>query len=192
LPSLAAHIEQWEPKANYIGAGKSSAGGGALVLTLAEKFASFGGHVIWIGITDDLHHMCEQLTFKIAGLDLADAGARVQLDVIAQIKLAYAREQIGMMWIDFCNVEDCGDTDVEEEFLASVSSFKPTLIVVDESIFDEATLNPFEILVRQTHAMHMVDDLRSTNPMSSVLWRLPSLDCLDRFDETALIINPDA
>lgn len=173
VPALTTHIEQWEPGANCIIAGKQATGAGPLVLTLAEKFATHGGHVIWVGVTDDLHRMSEQLMFKVAGLELAAAGTTVKLDAVAQCKLNYAHEQIGKMWIDFCNVDDCGDPDVEQKFLASVSSFKPTLIVVDDSIFDEATLNPFDVLVRQTHALRMVDELRGTNPMNSVLWHLP-------------------
>ncbi|MES2149793.1 MAG: hypothetical protein V4508_08355 [Pseudomonadota bacterium] len=199
MPALAAHIEQWEPGSNCIIAGKQATGAGPLVLTLAENFATFGGHVIWVGITDDLHRMSEQLMFKVAGLELAAAGTTVKLDAVAQCKLNYAHEQIGKMWIDFCNVDDCGDADVEQEFLASVSSFKPTLIVVDESIFDEATLNPFDVLVRQTHALHMVEELRGTNPMSSVLWHLPMPNdpaaqqrpTLDDLPDAASTIKPD-
>lgn len=176
IPSLAAYFEQWEPRANYIVAGKQASGAGAMALTLAENFAAAGGHVIWIGITRDMVLMCEELMFKVAGLELPSVGDRVQLDVFAHIKLAYAREQIGKMWIDFCNIDDCGDTEVEQEFLASMSSFKPTLIVVDDSIFDEVTLNPFDVLVRQTHALRMVEELRGTNAMSSVLWHLPMRD----------------
>lgn len=179
MPSLAAHFAHWEPGASYVVAGKPTAGAASMALSLAENFAISGGHVIWIGITDDLHRMSEQLMFKIAGVELAAPGATVQLDAAAQCKLKHAHEQIGKMWIDFCNVEDCGDADIEQEFLASVASFKPTLIVVDESIFDEMTLNPFEILVRQTHARHMVQELRRTNPMSSVLWHLPMLVAMD-------------
>lgn len=173
LPSLAAHFDQWEPGAHYIVAGKQASGAGSLVLTLSENFSTHGGHVIWVGITEDLGRMSEQLMFKIAGLELAAADSTVLLDAAAQYKLKYAHEQIGKMWIDFCNVEDCGDADIEQEFLASVASFKPTLIVVDESIFDETTLDPFEALVRQTLALHMVNELRGMNPMSSVLWHFP-------------------
>jgi hypothetical protein len=202
MPSLAAHFEQWEQGANYIIAGKQATGAGALALALAESFATSGGHIIWIGITEDLGSMSEQLMFKIAGLELAPAGSAVQLDAVAQCRLAYAHEQIGKMWIDFCNVDDCGDTEVEQEFLASMSSFKPTLIVVDESIFDEVTLNPFEVLVRQTHALRMVEELRRTNPMSSVLWHLPmphTIDVdktkqrpsLEDLPESATVIKPD-
>lgn len=190
LPSLDAYTYSWVPAANYVVAGSPCTGTASLILTLAENFANHGGHVIWIGITEDLARMCEQLTFKIAGLELASPGTRVQLDAIAQIKLAYAREQIGKLWIDFCNVEDCGDAEVELEFLASVSSFKPTLIVVDESIFDEATLDPFEVLVRHTHAMHMVDELRRTSPMSSVLWQVPVANSIDtNFDSAPTLRN---
>jgi hypothetical protein len=176
LPSLDAYTYSWVQAANYVVAGSPGTGAASLMLTLAENFSASGGHVIWIGVTEDLGRISEQLMFKIAGLELAAAGTHVQLDAIAQVKLAYAHEQIGKLWIDFCNVEDCGDAEVEQEFLASVSSFKPTLIVVDESIFDEATLNPLEVLVRQTHAMHMVDELRRTNPMSSVLWQVPMVN----------------
>jgi hypothetical protein len=170
---LNARPEHWEPQTNYVIAGTQTTDTDAMTLTLAQQFASSGGHVIWVGITDDLHRMSEQLMFKLAGLELPAAGASVQLDAIVQCKLMYAHEQIGKLWIDFCNVDDCGDDDVEQEFLASVSSFKPTLIVVDESIFDDVTPNPFEVLVRQTHALRMVEELRQTNPMSTVLWHLP-------------------
>jgi hypothetical protein len=170
-PPLNAHIEHWEQKTNYVIVGTQTTD--AVAMTLAQQFASSGGHVIWVGVTDDLCRISEQLMFKIAGLELPAAGTSVQLDTTAQCKLMYAHEQIGKLWIDFCNLDDCGDEEVEQEFLASVSSFKPTLIVVDESIFDDAALTPFEALVRQTHALRMVEELRDTNPMGSVLWRLP-------------------
>jgi hypothetical protein len=194
MPSLLANLGRWEPGASYVIAGRSDTGADAMVLTFAERFATHGGHIIWIGITDDLGRLSERLMFKIAGLDLATAGTRVQLDAISQIKLAFSHEQIGKLWIDFCNVEDCGDTEVEQEFLASMSSFKPTLIVVDESIFDEATLNPFEVMVRQTHALRMIDELRGTNPMSSVLWHLPMSHTIDMNTKQRPSINdlPDA
>ncbi|MCY0910312.1 hypothetical protein [Massilia antarctica] len=179
MPSLAEHFAHWEPGASYVIAGRQSTGARSMALTLAENFAAHGGHVIWVGVTEDLPRMSEQLLFKIAGLELAEPGFTVLLDAAAQCKLKYAHEQIGKMWIDFCNVEDCGDADVEQKFLASVASFKPTLVVVDESVFDETTIDPFEILVRQTHALHMVKELRGTNPMSSVLWHLPMLPALD-------------
>jgi len=202
MPSHIAQLGNWEPRANYVITGKPDSGARPLVLTLAEKFAASGGHIIWVGITDDLARLCEQLMFKIAGLELPAVGTSVQLDGVSVCKLAFAHEQIGKMWIDFCNVDDCGDTQVEQKFLASMSSFKPTLIVVDESIFDEGTLNPFEILVRRTHVLHMVEELCGTNPMSSVLWHLPMRNevassvtmqrpSLDDLPDTASSIKPD-
>jgi hypothetical protein len=196
VPSLVAHIGNWREAANYVITGKSDSGARPLVLTLAERFADNGGHVIWIGTTEDMRRMCEQLMFKIAGLGIPTVGAEVQLDAVGLCKLAQAHEQIGEMWID------CGDIEVEQEFLASVSSFMSTLIVVDESIFEEVTPNPFEILVRQTHARRMVEELRGTNPMSSVLWHLPMPNdvaantpamrpSLDDLPDAASIIKPE-
>lgn len=173
MPSLFANIGHWVPGANYVITGKPDTGAEDLALSLAEKFESDGGHVVWIGVSDGLDRICEQLMFKKAGIGRDPPGAPAQLDAIGQIKLAYAREQVSNMSAAFCNVDECGDIELEQEFLASVSSFKPTLIVVEESIFDETTLNAFEVLGRQTHARRMVDELRRTNPMSSVLWRLP-------------------
>ncbi|QJD91249.1 hypothetical protein HH213_14915 [Duganella dendranthematis] len=170
--AIKSQLQHWEPQTNYVIRSTYTTDTDAIILTLAQQFASSGGHVIWVGVTDDLCRISEQLMFKIAGLELAVAGTSVQLDAIAQCKLMYAHEQIGKLWIDFCNLDDCGDEEVEQEFLASVSSFKPTLIVVDESIFDDAALTPFEALVRQTHALRMVEELRDTNPMGSVLWHL--------------------
>jgi hypothetical protein len=203
MPPLISNLGHWEPRANYVIAGKPESGARPLALTLAEKFAGNGGHVIWIGTTQDMRRMYEQLMFKIAGLELPTVGADVQLDAVGLCKLEHAHEQIGKMWIDFCNVEDCGDIEVEHEFLASVSSFRPTLIVVDESIFDEVTLNPFEILVRQTHALRMVEEIRGTNPMCSVLWQLSlshnigevdeNRQCpsIDNLPDAANVIEPD-
>lgn len=201
-PLPIAHLKHWEPRANYVITGNPDSGARPLALTLAEKFAENGGHVIWIGTTQDMRRMYEQLMFKIAGLELPTGGADVQLDAVGLFKLAHAHEQIGKMWIDFCNVEDCGDIEVEQEFLASVSSFRPTLIVIDESIFDEVTLDPFEILVRQTHALRMVEELRGTNSMSSVFWQLPMRNdvagsmtmqspSLDDLPDAASVIKPD-
>lgn len=147
LRSLDLYFGHWEPGSNYVIAGEASTGARSLSLTLAENFLESGGHVVWIGITEDLGGICEQLMFRKAGLELDSASTHVQLDAIAQINLAYANEQVSNMWADFCNVDECGDIDLEQVFLASVSSFKPTLILVEESIFDETTLNPFEVLV---------------------------------------------
>jgi hypothetical protein len=146
-----------------------------LAVTLAEEFARDGGHVIWIGTTVDLYRMSEQLMFKIAGLELPSDGTDVQLDVIAYLSLIDARAEMTKMWIDFCNVEDCGDVALEKEFIRSMSSFKPTLIVVSASIFDDAALDPFDALVRHTYGRHMVKELRSTNPTSCVLWEQANL-----------------
>ncbi|MBG6223366.1 replicative DNA helicase [Janthinobacterium sp. CAN_S1] len=179
LPSLDAYLCSWKPGTCYAVSCGPAPGASALVLTLAENYAKSGGHVIWIGVTDDLTRLSENLLFRVAGIDRGAPGTQIVLDALDQRKLKYAHEQIGKMWIDFCNVEDCGDADVEQEFLASVASFKPTLIVVDESIFDETTLDPFEILVRQTHAQHMVKELRRKNPMSSVLGHLPMRVAVD-------------
>ena len=173
------YLGYWQARSNYLIAGTRNSWSYELALALASSFAAAGGHLIWIGTTQARAALCERLMFKIAGLELAAPGSTVQLDAAAQFKLKYAHEQVGKMWIDYCNVEECGDADIEQEFLASVASFKQTLIVVDESIFDEATLDPFESLVRQTHALHMINELRGTNPMSSVLWHLPMLAAVD-------------
>lgn len=191
-PPLNAHIEHWEPQTNYVIGSTYAADTDAMVLTLAQQFASDGGHVIWMGTNVDLRRMSEQLMFKMAGLELPTAGTSVLLDAIAQCKLMYAHEQISKLWIDFCNVDDCGDEEAEQEFLASVSSFKPTLIVVDETVFDDVTLNPFDALVRQTHALRMVEELRRTNPMGSVLWHVPKpndiADCMTSL-RPSLVLN---
>jgi hypothetical protein len=178
LPSNA-HLERSEPETNYVIGSTHNSDADALTLTLAQQFAGDGGHVIWIGTTRDLQRMSEQLMFKIAGLELPAEGTKVQLGVLEYLDLMDARAEMMNMWIDFCNVEDCGDTALEQEFVASMSSFKPTLIVVDASIFDEAALNPFDALVRQTYGLHMVNELRGTNPASSVLW--PSSAPTDAF-----------
>lgn len=199
---LRPHQEHWEPQTNYIIGSVHTSDADAMTLTLAQQFADCGGHVIWMGTTADLHRISEQLMFKIADLELPAAGSSVQFDAIAQCKLKYAHEQIAKLWIDFCNVEDCGDTNIEQAFLESVSSFKPTLIVVDESIFDETTLDSFDMLVRQTHALRMVEELRGTSPMSSVLWHLPMQNgvassmtmqrpSLDDLPDPASSIKPD-
>lgn len=193
MPALAKHtkdwLSAWLPK--QIGLGRGSCGrvpqyfeagedyvipsetnseGAMLEVTLVEEFARAGGHVIWIGTTSDLSRMSEQLMFKIAGLELFTEGTQVKLNVIEHLKLIDARAAMINMWIDFCNVEDCGDAVLEQEFVASTSSFKPTLIVVDASIFDESASDPFEFLIRNTFGLHMVEQLRSANPASSVLW----------------------
>ena len=116
--------------------------------------------------------LCQKLLFKIAGLELPEAAAQIELDAFARFKLKYAHEQISRMWIDVCNLDDCGDIDTEQGFLASVSSFKPTLIVVDKSVSDESSHDPFRVLVRQADALRMVAELRKVNPMSSVLWQV--------------------
>ena len=155
---------------NYVIPNTSAVGADLFSVTLAEEFARAGGHVIWIGTTEDLHRMSEQLMFKIAGLEIPSEGTEVQLDVIKYLDLIDARAEMMKMWIDFCNVEDCGDMAVEQGFVASMSSFKPTLIVVASSIFDDKTLDPFEFLIRNTSGLHMVKQLRETNPICNILW----------------------
>lgn len=155
---------------DYVIPGTTTFDSRMLAVTLAEEFARAGGHVIWIGTTSDLHRMSEQLLFKIAGLELPAEGIEVKFDVLKYLDLMDARAEMMKMWIDFCNVEDCGDVALEQEFIASMSSFKPTLIVVDESVFDDKTLDPFEFLIRNTSGLHMVKRLRETNPMCNILW----------------------
>lgn len=174
LDSLNSKDDNFRPRANYARPDTSPSDAAFATMTLVEDFARAGGHVIWIGTTSDLYRMSEQLMFKIAGLGLADADADVQLDIIAYLNLIDARAEMTKMWIDFCNIEDCGDTAVEQEFVAAMSTFKRTLIVVDPSLFDDKTSDPFEFLIRNTYGLHMVKQLRETNPMSSVLW--PSSD----------------
>lgn len=179
MPSLVTYLGNWHTDANYVIAGRPDTGAEALALTLAERFAAHGGHVIWIGVTDDLERICEHLMFMKAGIELDLTGAPVQLDAITKILLSCARDKVRNMSAFLCNVDECGDIDLEQKFLASVSSFEPTLIVVEESIFAETTLNAVEVLGRQTHARRMVDELRRTNPMSSVLWRLSMSNATD-------------
>lgn len=168
--SLNSGDGHFRPKANYVLPDTPPSDVAFAVVTLVEDFASAGGHVIWIGTTTDLYRMSEQLMFKIAGLELAAVGKEVQLDIIAYLNLIDARAEMTKMWIDFCNVEDCGDVAVEQEFVATMSTFKPTLIVVDPSLFDDKASDPFEFLIRNTYGLHMVKQLRETNPTSSVLW----------------------
>jgi len=167
---LDSSPQYFEAGQDYVNHNDGGAEADILAVTLAEEFVRAGGHVVWIGTTSDLSRMSEQLMFKIAGLELPTAGTEVQLDVIEYLNLIDARAEMMNMWIDFCNVEDCGDVALEQEFIASMSSFKPTLIVVDASIFDDAALDPFAVFVRQTYGRHMVEKLRSTNPTSCVLW----------------------
>lgn len=173
MPSLFANFGHWMSGANYVISGKPDTGAEALALTLAEKFESDGGHVVWIGVTDDLDRICTHLMFMKAGFEFDLTGAPVELDAIGQIFLSCARDRVRNMSASFCNVDECGDIDLEREFLASVSSFEPTLIVVEVSIFHEGAFNASEVVARQNHALRMVEELRRTNPMSSVLWHLP-------------------
>jgi hypothetical protein len=173
------HVNSWLPGRDYVIPSTKIADSTMLAVTLVEEFVRAGGHVIWIGVTDDLYRMSLQLMFKIAGLELPAEDADVYLDVGGYLRLKDAHAQMLEMWIDFCNVEDCGDLALEHDFVASMTSFKPTLIVVDFSIFDQMALDPFEALVRQTYGRHMVKELRSTNPLSSVLW--PSTAPSDAF-----------
>jgi len=168
--SLDSPPQYFEAGQDYMNHNEAGAEADILAVTLAEEFVRAGGHVIWIGTTRDLYRMSEQLMFKIAGLDLPADGAEVQLDVFEYVSLVDARAEMMNMWIDFCNVEDCGDVNLEQEFITSMSSFKPTLIVVDPSIFHGTALDPFAALVRQTYGRHMVEKLRTTNPTSFVLW----------------------
>jgi len=172
--SLNARSAYWKSGGDYINPSETSAEAEMLAVSLVEQFARAGGHVIWIGTTSDLYRMSEQLMFKIAGLDVPTEGTEVQLNVIEHLNLIDARAEMMNMWIDFCNVEDCGDAVLEQEFVASMSSFDPTLIVVDASIFDESMHDAFDFLIRNTFGLHMVEQLRSANPLSSVLW--PSTD----------------
>lgn len=168
--SLDSPHQNFEAAQDYVIHGTSPIDEGMLAITLAEKFARAGGHVIWVGTTSDLYRMSDELLFKIAGLELPTEGTEVQFDVIKYLDLMDARAEMMNMWIDFCNVEDCGDMAVEQDFVASMSSFKPTLIVVASSIFDDQTLDAFEFLIRNTSGLQMVKHLRETNPICNILW----------------------
>ncbi|MBQ5946296.1 hypothetical protein [Massilia sp. ST3] len=144
----------------------------AETLTLVERFCADGGHVVWVGMTSDMHALCRKLVFRSAGLEIVEAGNQIALDAAALCKMKYAHEQVGKMWIDVCNLDDCGDAEVEQHFLAFVSSFKPTLIVVDKSVSDDSSPGPLDVLIRQANALRMLENLLETNPISCVLWQV--------------------
>jgi hypothetical protein len=182
LESLNSNSSQVRPDVNYVLPTTSTIDAGMLSVTIAEEFARAGGHVIWIGTTRDLYRMSERLMFKIAGLASPSDDTEVRLDIIAHLNLIDARAEMMTMWIDFCNVEDCGDVALEQEFVAAMSTFKPTLIVVDPSITDDRNSDPFEFLIRNTYGIHMVERLQEANPESSVLWASSSVQSVPFYE----------
>lgn len=189
LPSLDHHIYGWKRSANIIVAGRHGTGASSLALTLAENFASNIGPVIWIGCGDDLRPICERLIFRDAGLEIGNSHTVICLDDAGKQAANKAYLRIIELPIEFCNIDQCVDAALEQKFLAAVTSDKPSLIVVEPSVFDEAGLNPFEVLTRRCLLFRMISELKLSNPDWRVLWQLPVTSDEDLGDSQILTID---
>lgn len=178
LRSLDLSLYGWKRHANVIIAGRPGTGPADLALTLAEAFASNHGEVIWLGLKDDLRCLCERMIFRDAAIEI-NASGTVTLDDAGRENVGAAYRRIVELPIHLCDVDQCDGSAVELEFLTAVTSDRATLIIVEESVFHDVGLNPFDMLVRRTNLFRMLDELHKSNRDWQVLWQVPVVNSLD-------------
>lgn len=189
ISTLDQHIYGWKKHANFLIAGRERSGAANLALTLAEAFATNHGEVIWLGLKDDLRGMCERMIFRDAAIEISASGT-VILDDAGRQKVGTAYERIVALPIHLCDVDQCDGLAVEQEFLTAVTTERPTLIVVDESVFHDFDLNPFDALVRRVNLFRMLDELHKSNRDWRVLWQVPVANSLDTdFDKAPTLAD---
>jgi hypothetical protein len=173
LPSLDRYIYGWKRGANIVVSGRLGMAASDLTLTLAEHFASHAGPVIWIGVNNDHRSITERLLLREACIERYDSSTVIFLDDAGRLALTAASDKLDTLRLEFCDIDDCGDEHMEQEFLTRVTSDLPTLIVVEPSAFGDSSLDPFEVLVRRKNVFRMVGELKQSNRDWRVLWQLP-------------------
>jgi replicative DNA helicase len=189
LRSLDLSLYGWKQHANIVIAGRPGTGTADLAMTLAEAFATNHGEVVWLGLKDDLRGMCERMIFRDAAIEISASGT-VILDDADRQKVATAHKRIVELPIHLCDVDQCDGSAVELEFLTAVTSDRPKLIVIDESVFHDFDLNPFDALVRRVNLFRMPDELHKSNRDWRVLWQVPVANSLDTdFDKAPTLAD---
>ncbi|MFZ6862795.1 hypothetical protein ACO0K7_09180 [Undibacterium sp. Ji67W] len=200
VPSLDILLYGWKRHANIVLAGQPGAGASDLALTLAEKYATSVGPVIWIGVGDDLRSITQRLVLRDAGIAVPALAPSISLDGAEQQAVTVASGRIGALPIHYCDLDDACDEGAEQDFLVRVTSDVPTLIVVEPSVFDDETLDPFQLLVRRCNLFQLVESLKGSNTDWRVLWQVPmsvgadrTIDThsLDDLDEPAVTTGAD-
>jgi hypothetical protein len=179
LPPLDILLYGWKRHANFVLAGQAGAGASDLALTLAEKYASSVGPVIWIGVGDDLRNITQRLVLRDAGIAVPASATSITLNDSEQHAVTVASGRIGALPIHYCDLGDACDDGAEQDFLVRVTSDAPTLIVVEPSAFGDETLDPFQILVRRCNLFQLVENLKASNANWRVLWQVPMSDGTD-------------
>lgn len=189
LRSLDLSLYGWKQHANIVIAGRPGTGTADLAMTLAEDFATNHGEVIWLGLKDDLRGMCERMIFRDAAIEVSASGT-VILDDAGRKNVGTAYQRMVELPIHLCDVDQCDGSAVELEFLTAVTSDRPTLIVIDESVFHDFDLNPFGILVRRTNLFRMLGELKKMNRDWRILWQVPVANSLDTdFDKAPKLLD---
>lgn len=172
LPSVHIYLNGWKKHHEYIIAGHEAASVESMIRTLVQPFAESHGQVVWIGTNADFKSACERMIFNKAGIP-------IPLDGVLKLDLAYqdlVNEAYGecCKWpIHLLNIDECGDGSAEQKFFNEVSYDRPTLIVVEPSIFDDVGADPLTILTRRVHLHRMIAELTTTIPDWRILWNLP-------------------
>jgi len=201
LPSLDHALYGWKPHANTVLLGCPNAEASDLALTLAEKFATSGGQVVWIGVGSNFPGITERLVLRDAGIVVPNGATSIILDVADQRAVINASGRIGALPINYCNLDEACDEVAVQDFLVRVTSDAPTLIIVEPSVFGNSPrLDPFEILVRRCNLDQLVDSLKVSNADWRVLWQIPmttdavdwlAAEALAKHDESVLIESAD-
>lgn len=179
LPSLDILLYGWKRHSNIVLAGQPGAGASDLALTLAEKYATKVGPVIWIGVDDDLRSITQRLVFRDAGIAVPASATSITLNDAEQQAVTVASGRIGALPIHYYDLDQACDEDSEQDFLVRVTSDAPTLIVVEPSVFDDSRLGTFEILVRRCNLFQLVENLKASNADWRVLWQVPVASGVD-------------
>lgn len=199
LATLDQYIFGWKTEGEYVVAGREAAAVADLALTLALHFAQESGQIIWVGQSADLTDIVERLTFRNAGIEISPTGTAV-IDEAARNALTVSRLITSDLPIEFLNIDDCGDLNEEEEFLTAVTSDRPTMIVVEASLLNDANADPVAVLSRRTHLHRMIGELKKSNLDWRILWQVQvnpqtagdGLPDIDQLCEQDLIARADA
>jgi hypothetical protein len=134
-----------------------------------ESYCNKGGHVIWLGLREELPFISERLILTAAKMAHHMPGQSLVIDLGTRMKLLTAREKVTKMWFDFCALDDANDDVVVQDFLSSVASFHPTLIVISNAVLAELE-HPLDQLIRDTLRQSIQAKLIQANPNSTLVY----------------------
>lgn len=189
IPLIDQYLYGWKKHANVILSGMPGSGFSDLALTLAEKFASNDGPVIWIGVEADLRNICLRLVYREAGIEIFDVETVICLDDVGRQIVEQAHKRIIELPLDFCDIDQWDDPKLETEFLTAVTSDKPTLIVLEASVFDETGMDPLQVLVRRVNIFRLVESLKISNKNWRILWQVPVSQSFEPANEVELTVD---